>query len=148
MRLESLSLDHANRIADILSTDAKLNSALHTALVQVDPHDYFQTAKEWESLRHGRVFAVVDNNQVIGTATFVPRDGASLTAGGWIRSDLWGKGLGARAFRLLVRAARDQGFRHMTANLSRDAQAALPIWQAYPIILRSGQRFLHPWLEL
>lgn len=150
MKLETIKPESAAQIADILSHDEVLARALNpgTELSQVTPDEYYWTTRVWEKKTGGRVYAIIEQKEVVGVISYRPQSDSVATLGYWIRSDYWNRGLASRALRLFRKVAKAKGISHITADIPRDNPATLAIWRKQPIILTESSRYYHPWMEL
>lgn len=150
MKLVTINQEYAAQLAEILSTDHTLNEHLsgEQELPHVTPDEYYWTTRQWEKKNGGRVYAIVDQKQVLGVLTYLPLSDSAATVGYWIRSNLWNQGYASRALNLFRRVAGDKGFHYLTANIPKSNPAALAIWRKHTIILTESSDYYHPWMEL
>lgn len=150
IEIKKLDLTYCDEIANILSSDEKLHTALtpNRPCRMISGKEYYEGCKAWELQKNGVNYVILDNGAPIGSISYSKKDALTARCGYWIKSSLWGKGYCTKSFALFLPIVKKAGFSFLTASIIKDNKASLKIWAKYTDNIKiHGDRYI-PVVEL
>lgn len=131
--IKPLQLSHCTRLAEIISKDEKLHKELspNKSIEPITADEFYNSTKQWEIKTNSVCYAILCNDNPIGTISISYRDfeHKSAKCGYWLESASWGKGYATKAFALAIDEARNMGFEILTSNILKSNIASIALWK-------------------
>ena len=131
--INPFTLESAADMVELFRTDGVLRSELGLDKTEFSAEEEFRFVSEWCKKKSSESFDIRFENEFAGmiSLSHIDLENKKTGVGYWVGSKFRGKGIGKKAFELILDIAKSKGLEILQSDIDRNNLFSLKIWQKY-----------------